>query len=87
MICRKPTRPGRSRELSEIDSTKEVHRRQNWGYSGGIEPLSEYGGVESGKTKVQLELKLVRNVESNIILFLAGMELIFFIAVDMVVCF
>lgn len=49
--------------------------------------MSEYGGVESGKTKVQLELKLVRNVESNIILFLAGMELIFFIAVDMVVCF
>lgn len=33
VICRKPTRPGRSRELSEIDSTKEVHRRQNWGYS------------------------------------------------------
>lgn len=27
VMCRKPTRPGRSRELSEIDSTKEVHRR------------------------------------------------------------
>ena len=35
------------------------------GCSGGIESLPECGGVESGKPKAQLELKLVRNVESN----------------------
>lgn len=52
-------------EFLQRQEPKTCNTEVGLGCSGGIKPLRGYGGVESEKPKAQLELNLVRSMESN----------------------